>query len=365
MSDQAPCVLQICHTSKPPFADVARQWRVLFDDTPYRVVTVFLCGAEDEEVANLVGGDVIFMGYQSRDLRGLKRRQIADIRRLHRRYRFRLLIGHRYKPIFIAAHIPRVPLIAVSHGYGVYDGFFRRRFIRRQASRSLLLGVSDAVRDEVRNKLKRFPRDRVQTLYNHVDLDRLRAGQYSRGEARQRLGLPEDGPIVGNVGRLHPHKDQATLIAAYARAAQSRDYAALAIIGTGTQESALREQARDLGLADQLYLLGWVPDAWRYFRAFDVFALSSRREGFGMVLLEAMAAEVPVVCSRVGGAPEVVGANGRLFPPGDVDALARLLREKVDAQQRDAALERVARYFSDTAARAEFWRQLEASDLLS
>lgn len=365
MSDQTPSVLQICHTSKPPFSDVARQWRVLFDDTAYRVVTVFLCGDEDEEVANLVGGEVIFMGYRSRDLRGLKRRQIADIRRLHRRYGFRLLIAHRYKPIFIAAHIPRVPLIAVSHGYGVYDGFFRRQLIQRQAQRALLLGVSDAVRDEVRSKLTRFPPNRIQTLYNHVDLDRLRAGQYSRGEARRRLGLPEHGSIVGNVGRLHPHKDQATLIAAFARVTQPGDQMSLAIIGTGTQESALREQARDLGIADRLHLLGWVPDAWRYFRAFDVFALSSRREGFGMVLLEAMAAEVPVVCSRVGGAPEVVGTNGRLFPPGDVEALARLLRESVDARQSDAALERVAHYFSDAAARAEFWRQLEASDLLS
>ncbi len=137
----------------------------------------------------------------------------------------------------------------------------------------------------------------------------------------------------------------------------------LAIVGVGPLEEELQRRAEALGVADQVRLLGWVPRAWRYFRAFDRFVLTSRREGFGMVLLEAMAAEVPVISSRVGGAPEVVGECGGLFEQGDVETLTALMLESRAGNSGADGLERVEKHFSDRAARADFWRQLEASGL--
>ncbi|MDR1647922.1 MAG: glycosyltransferase [Zoogloeaceae bacterium] len=106
-----------------------------------------------------------------------------------------------------------------------------------------------------------------------------------------------------------------------------------------------------------------MPNVRRFFRAFDLFALSSDHEPFGMVLLEAMAADVPVVATDCGGAPEVVGDPGQLFPLKDPEALARGLVEFMtgdDAGERRRACaergrQRLDTLFSDDAGRRCFF----------
>ena len=115
--------------------------------------------------------------------------------------------------------------------------------------------------------------------------------------------------------------------------------------------------------------LGQVPDARRYFRAFDVFALSSDHEPFGMVLLEAMAAGVPLLATACGGAKEVVEGVGILFPLGDADHLAQGLQHlaQLDDAQRLACaqlmLARLHERFSDQAVRDTFWHLPQVTDL--
>lgn len=107
--------------------------------------------------------------------------------------------------------------------------------------------------------------------------------------------------------------------------------------------------------------LGQVPEAKRYFKAFDVFALSSDHEPFGMVLLEAMTADLPVIVSACGGAPEVVGDCGLLFPLGDDEQLANSLKKVSDFDEaqlehiKQNMQDRLTRLFSDAAARSRFW----------
>ena len=135
----------------------------------------------------------------------------------------------------------------------------------------------------------------------------------------------------------------------------------LAILGSGRLEQDLKAQARELGIGDRVLFLGQVPDARRYFRAFDVFALSSDHEPFGMVLLEAMAAGVPLLATACGGAKEVVEGVGILFPLGDAEHLAQGLQHlaAMDEQQRrqcaELMLERLRERFSDRAVRDAFW----------
>ncbi len=356
-------VLQLCHGYSPPFGDVARQWCALFEGTDYRVVTVFLTGRPDNQVKSLVGGEVVFLGFDSSALRGLKVRQIRAIKKLHKQYRFKFAIAHRYKSIFIASHLPKIKVIGVSHAYDVYSRFFRRRYVTSRSDRLFLVGVSNAIRDDARVALPKFPQRQVQTVYNHIDYQSMRGCLLSKEEAREYLQIDKDAFVVGNVGRLHPDKDQATLIDAFAKILPKMPDARLLIMGEGRLRGELERQIGELGISQQVELKGRVPDALRLFRAFDVFALSSDYEPFGMVLLEAMAAGIPVVSSNCGGAPEVLGNAGRLFPVGDSEALALVLlgiygmgqgerRSMVEALQ-----ERLKANFTDEAVRETFWKQ--------
>lgn len=353
-------ILQLCHGYSPPFDDVARQWRSLFDGLKDNVLTVFLTGSPDEDVKKLVGGNVEFLGFKSKDLRGLKRKQIRAIKALHQQYQFQFAIAHRYKSIYIASHLPGIDVIGVSHAYGVYDRFWRNRYVMKHSDRLKLAGVSDAIRDDARQALPGFPKDSIQTVYNHVDVKRLKDGLFSREEARDRLGLSTSDFVVGNVGRLHPDKDQSTLIKAFAAAMPEMTDARLVILGEGRLRSALEQEIKDLEIDAGVELMGRVPEAYRYFSAFDVFVLSSDYEPFGMVLLEAMVAGVSVISSSCGGAPEVLGEAGIFFPVSDERVLSMRMvdafREGEHARKArtENLQERLQHVFSDEAVRKSF-----------
>lgn len=366
-------VLQFCHGYDGPFLDCARQYASLFAGTGYRVTTVFLTGAADTEVAARCASDeVLFMEYSSSAIRGLKLGAISDLRKIAASRNFSFCIAHRFKPIYITLLATGLPVIGVHHALGDYQRLTRRVFVQFFRKRLSLLGVSDAVRDDIRRLLPKWPASRIQTLYNRIDLEAIQAGLVSRDEARHSLGLDAQAWIVGNVGRLHPDKDQATLLRGFALALEYLPAnSQLVILGKGRLEQDLKELALELGIADRVLFLGQVPEARRYFRAFDVFALSSDHEPFGMVLLEAMAAGVPLLATACGGAKEVVEGVGILFPLGDAEHMAQGLQHlaAMDELQRrrcaELMLDRLRERFSDRAAREAFWRLPMVAELAS
>jgi glycosyltransferase involved in cell wall biosynthesis len=355
-------ILQLCHGINAPFDDVARQWTSLFKDKNYKILTVFLTGKPDGKIKLLIGGEVVFLEYNSRDLRGLKRKQIKKIRSLHKHYQFSFAIAHRYKSIYIASHLPEVPLIGVSHAYGVYKSFIRRLYVMNRAKTLMLAGVSDAIRDDARKSLPNYKAQNIQTVHNHIDVEKNRSVLLSRDDARAQLGLDESSFVIGNVGRLHPDKDQTTLIEAFALALPKTPSAKLVIIGDGRLKGELENLIISLGCEQHILLLGQVPEASRYYKAFDVFALSSYYEPFGMVLLEAMSAAIPIICSNCGGGAEVVGDKGLLFDVGDKRDLAGcLIRvfENGDEFRNKMSVNLMARLtenFTDEAVREHFWK---------
>lgn len=351
-------VLQLCHGYDGPFLDCARQYAVLFKNTPYKVCTVYLTGAPSEEVEQGSASDeVIFLGYDSSEMRGLKLAAICKLRRLIKSRSFRFCVAHRFKPTYIALLATGLPVIGVNHAFGVYRRRSRRLLANLFQQRLALLGVSDAVRDDIRTCLPGWPGDRIDTLYNRIDIEAVQSEQVARAAARAYLGLPADAWVIGNVGRLHPDKDQATLIRGFALALPGLPAGSLlAIMGQGHLEARLKALAEELGVDTQVCFLGQVPQGRRYFKAFDLFALSSDHEPFGMVLLEAMAAAVPVICSDCGGGREVVGPES-LFPQGDAQALSEQLladRDRETIKDRQGA--RLQHLFSDAVAKRRFWR---------
>ncbi len=142
--------------------------------------------------------------------------------------------------------------------------------------------------------------------------------------------LPEakqEGPLLGNVAALAPHKDQATLIAAMPTVLKVYPEARLLIAGEGKLRPALEAQIAALGLQDRVHLLGFVHDIPRFLKTLDCFVLSSKEEGLGTSVLDAIACRTPVVATAAGGIPEMIrdGETGLLTPVGDAQALAEAL----------------------------------------
>ena len=357
-------ILQFCHCHYGPFLDVARQYAALFKGSPYRVLTVYLTGEPGAEaLTGSASDEVIFLNFRSKEVSGLKLAAIRELKKIAASRDIALVIAHRFKPIYIACLATGLPVIGVHHAFGDYKRIARRWFANAFKSRLALLGVSDAVRDDIRKQFPDWPAERIETLHNRLDVATARSDVVSRDAARQTLGLPQEAIVIGNVGRLHADKDQATLLAGFAKALpQLPAGSLLAIIGSGPLRETLKEQAGELGIAGQVCFLGQVPQARRLFAAFDLFVLSSDHEPFGMVLLEAMAADVPVMATDCGGAPEVVGRAEQLFELRDVEELANKLTLFFAAANAECrqnlvadAGHRLAECFSDDAARHRFF----------
>jgi glycosyltransferase involved in cell wall biosynthesis len=227
----------------------------------------------------------------------------------------------------VAARTAGVPFVSTRHNDDRYLlGPFRYvdRFFMRGVR--TIVAISEAVREaHVRAGL---PARKIVTI--HYGLDELPAApsELTPDDA----GVPPGAPLVLAIGRLIAQKDHATLVAAFAQARVRHPEARLAILGWGPLEDQTRRQAAELGLADAVLVPGRIePAAWLA-RA-DVFAHTSRWEGFGIVLLEAMLARLPVVATRASAIPEIVveGETGLLAEPGDAAAIARGLDELLAA----------------------------------
>jgi len=166
--------------------------------------------------------------------------------------------------------------------------------------------------------------------------------------AREALSINQATPRIGWIGRMSPEKAAGQVVRALALARTPNLH--LSMIGTGTEEQAVRTLGRTLGVDSRIQWHGVVPAAGRYLRAFDAVVLSSLSEGTPMVLLEAMCAGVPIVATAVGGVPDLVGPHAVLVPPGDPESLAR----GVDEVLRDVQAAALRASESQARARREF-----------
>jgi glycosyltransferase involved in cell wall biosynthesis len=202
--------------------------------------------------------------------------------------------------------------------------------------------------------VKRFPRfaTKFVSVPNGVRIDAFR-GLPDKQSARARFKLPLDIPVIGTVGRLEAVKNHRVLIDAFARVHTAFPRAHLAILGDGPLKESLASHAADLRLSNEVSFVKSTASAEVFLRCLDAFALSSDSEGMPLTLLEAMAAQVPVVATGVGGIPEVIedGVDGRLVPRGSADALADAILSLLTPSEESAAMgrrgrEKVERLFS-------------------
>ncbi|MGH0037026.1 MAG: glycosyltransferase [Myxococcota bacterium] len=253
-------------------------------------------------------------------------REHRFVQSLCRQLRPDVVHTHGYRPDIVDARAARrlgIPTLSTEHGMSKMGGrtavyeWLQLRALRRFDG---VVAVSAPIARTL--EASGVDPDRIELLPNAWAEDVVFRG---RGEARRELGLPDEGPVVGWVGRLIGAKGGDVFLRALAGSASG---APASIVGEGPERAAWSELAAGLGLADRVRFHGEVQGAARLLPAFDVFVLSSRTEGTPIVLLEAIASGVPIVATAVGGVPDVLGEDGALVVPAeDPGALAAAVDE--------------------------------------
>ena len=221
----------------------------------------------------------------------------------------------------IAARLTGVPFVSTRHNDDRYQlGPFRYIDRAFAADARKLIAISDAVRRFLVGA--GLPAGKFETIHYGLDEMPSLPSEVTPGDA----GVAPGAPLVLAIGRLIAQKDHATLLRGFAATRANHPEAMLAILGDGPLAAQTRSLTAELGLERAVVLPGRVETRDWLERA-DVFAHTSRWEGFGIVLLEAMLAGLPIVASRVSAVPEIVvdGETGSLVEPGDDAAVAAAL----------------------------------------
>jgi glycosyltransferase involved in cell wall biosynthesis len=305
----------------------------------HRVDAAYLRGgAAGADLFRRAGARVWWLGARGRPGPGAVLRLAALIRR----GRYTVVHAHLVEAEAVAALAQALaggPALVVTRHND--DPFWRHPAVRALAT--WIGGRAErliAISDHVRRSFEQLgaPAEKLVTVHYGLEAP---SADLAPEAVRARLGVPPGAFVVGAVGRLVPQKGHAVLLDALARVPAVW----LVLVGEGELEPSLRARAAELGLSDRVRFLGWRADAPELIGGFDVFAHPSLWEGFGLVLLEAMARGVPVVASRVSAIPEIVvdGQTGRLVPPRDPIALAEALAELVADRPGAAALGQAGR----------------------
>jgi glycosyltransferase involved in cell wall biosynthesis len=302
-------------------------------------------------VANARGVEVVQIDELGREISPL-RDLMATIRlaRLIRKERPQILHTHTAKAGTVgrvAARLAgsRKPPIVVHtfHGH-VLRGYFGPvrtllfRLLERwlAAGTTALIAVSPQVRDDLVS-LGVAPRERFVVIRLGIELDeRVAPEEDGRGESRRYLGIPGDRFAVGWIGRMTAVKRTDDVLIAFKSLRDSGVDAVLCMVGDGPDRLPLEQRAHELGVARDTVFLGYQEDVAPYYAAFDVLVLPSGNEGTPVTVIEALAAERPVVATRVGGVPDVVrdGEDGFLVEAGATEDLA----DRLGRLARDPAL---------------------------
>jgi glycosyltransferase involved in cell wall biosynthesis len=327
-------VLHLCPDTQH-LRELFNLYRQALDEAPFESTVVFLRGAADPVLAQQFGSRVTFLDLPRRALGGLRLPALWRLWRWARTQpRFDLVIAHRFKPLTLGLALRRVGaarrVFGVVHELGQFAGLRRGVIERARASSLTLICVSEAVRADLRRRFPALAPGLIRALPNAVPERALRP----REQALAALGLSPERFWFGSIGRLAPIKGHDALLRAFAPLARDLPQVGLALIGAGREEESLRTLCAELGIAARVTFCGWHDDARSLLGAIDVCVFASHEEGFGLAVVEAMAAGRPVITPAVGALPEVVGDCALLVPPHDQAALEVAMRRLVG----DAAL---------------------------
>lgn len=278
---------------------------------------------------------------------GFPRRLAAAWRRL----RVDVVHAHQYTPFFytLLARLlyRRAGILFTEHGRAYPDFPRRKRILANRLlleRRDRLVGVGQAVRQALIDN-EGLPAERIDVIYNGVRTGAFTAQADARSAVRAELGIGPTDLLIVQVARLDYLKDHATALRALHTLLVRRADAKLLLVGEGPERPSIEQLIGELGIAPAVRLLGLRQDVARLLGAADVFLLSSISEGIPLTIIEAMAAGVPVVATRVGGIPEMIedSRTGLLAPAKDAVTLAEQIARLAEDRDLSAAIARAGR----------------------
>lgn len=250
---------------------------------------------------------------------------------------------------FFASRFRGLPLIHNEHSSAHYRTGLGRRLAQ------LCLPFADAVICNSRHTAEsiadvyRIAPDRLHVLYNPVEHRQLAQG---REHVRGQLNFDAGDLVIGHVGGMIATRDQGTLLTAFREIQTQRPNTHLVLIGDGPMRGALVSLAGQLGISDYVHFIGYTAQVGDYLGAMDIYVNTTLDEGFGIAVVEAMLAGLPVVLADAGAHPELItdGVHGVLYPGGEDRCLAQQILELIDQPDKRSRLGDAAR----ESARARF-----------
>lgn len=206
-----------------------------------------------------------------------------------------------------------------------------------------MIAVAEAVRD-IRVKQWGIPAKKVVTIPNCLDTSRFNF-EVDTVSVKNELGIEQSRKIILSVGSLLPVKGYRYLLEAACEIFAKIPDVDIVLAGDGELLSELKHQVNVQGIAERVKFLGYRQDIERILKASDIFVMPSLREGTSIAILEAMAANTPIVATAVGGNPEVIidGKTGILVPPADSKALAKAIITLLTDNEQASSFARAAK----------------------
>lgn len=228
----------------------------------------------------------------------------------------------------IAGKLAGVKVVFTAHGFFYFERSswltkIAYTFLERLASlcRNFIITVSEEDRKQALDH-HLIKRTKIQTIYNGIPETKF----LSKTEARKILGISDQVLLLGNIAQLYDRKDIGTLIKAVDLFPTNlKEKTNTVVIGEGPDRQQFEQLINEKGLGHIFSLPGYKPDASNLLKALDIFVLSSKREGFPYVILEALQAGLPIIATDVGGVKEALGDAGILVPPEDPAKLAEAI----------------------------------------
>ncbi len=263
-------------------------------------------------------------------------RVLRALRDIIIRHDINMIHGHDYKSDLFAYLIRKwlwrrsISLVSTAHAWvmlGLRGEFYRRLDLFLMKRFDLLLAVSQATKDEM--VTAGIPGSKITVLYNGIDAEAW-SPQCASESLRTEFKISSETPVIGYVGRLMPEKDLTTWLRAASMVAKQFPKACFVLVGEGRDETTLQELkdlATSLDIADRVIFPGYRRNLQPVYASFNLFVLSSLREGLPNSILEAMALGLPVVTTDVAGAKELVahGKTGFVVPQGDPERMAQAM----------------------------------------